>query len=341
MTQKPNFFKLGIFIIAAVILIVAGIILFGSGVFAKDKSYFETYFTDSVQGLSKGSSVQISGVEIGTVEEISFVTKTYHLPLDENQVSEYDKYVRVVCSSIEEDLPRAGSEKESHKRWVANVKRGIRLRLASNIITGQAYLQATLLDPNRFPAPEIPWEPQYFYIPSAPSSFTTIKDSVDEIIQELKKVRVKEITDNLNTLIENLNKTVTNADIKGVSRKIQKLITTGEHAINDANLAALSDNFNTFIEELKQSNQGLKELLANPESENGKTFDNIPALLEKMGQTLTRFDQMIMRQTPEAQEIMENIRHLSENINYLTERLKDNPSNLIFSSPPPKTGVIK
>ena len=43
MTEKPNFFKLGVFLLIAVGLIVGGIILFGSGAFAKKKMHFETY----------------------------------------------------------------------------------------------------------------------------------------------------------------------------------------------------------------------------------------------------------------------------------------------------------
>ena len=46
MATKPNYFKLGLFILIAIFMLVAGIVLFGSGVFAKEKIFFESYFPD-------------------------------------------------------------------------------------------------------------------------------------------------------------------------------------------------------------------------------------------------------------------------------------------------------
>ena len=157
----------------------------------------------------------------------------------------------------------------------------------------------------------VPWEPQYDYIPSAPSTFSSMKDSVDQILDKLEQIEFKSIADNLNKVLENLNQ-----------------------AVLDANIKDLSTNANAFIEELRQSNKDLQKLIESPDSK--KELDNIPILIDNFNQTLSQLDQLITGQTPEIQEIIENIRQLSENLNYLTERLKDNPSELLFSTPPPK-----
>lgn len=257
MTEKPNFFKLGIFILIALALIVGGLILFGSGAFGKEKVYFETYFSESVHGLTPGSSVLLSGVKIGLVEDVTFVRRSYDLPLDEAGISKYDQYIHVLCSALEEELPTPQA-KDRQQRLPIYVQRGFRLRLASNIITGQAYLEAVFLDPERFPVMEVPWKPKYTYIPSAPSTFRAMQDSVDQILEKLEQIEFKTVVDNLNKVLETLN------------------------------------------------------------------------------QTLSQLDQLITGETPEVREIIENIRQLSENLNYLTEHLKDNPSELLFSAPPPK-----
>jgi ABC-type transporter Mla subunit MlaD len=310
MTEKPNFFKLGIFILIAFALIVGGLILFGSGTFGKKKIYFETYFSKSVHGLTRGSDVLLSGVKIGVVENVTFVPKSYDLALDEVGISKYNQYIRVLCSALEEELP-IPQVQGRQQRLSIQVQHGFRLRMASNIITGQAYLEGVFLDPERFSAMEVPWEPQYDYIPSAPSTFSTMRDSVDQILDKLEQIEFNTVVDNMNTVLETLNQ-----------------------AVLDANVKDLSVKTNAFVEELRQSNKGLQKLIESPDSK--KELDNIPALVDNFSQTLSQLDQLITGQTPQVREILENIKQLSENLNYLTEHLKDNPSELLFSSPPAK-----
>ncbi len=287
MTEKPNFFKLGIFILIALALLVGSLILFGSGAFGKKKIYFETYFSESVHGLTRGSDVLLSGVKIGVVENVTFVRRSYDLPLDDAGISKYDQYIRVICSALEEKLPTPQA-KDRQQRLPIYVQRGFRLRIASNIITGQAYLKGMFLDPERFGVMEVPWKPQYEYIPSAPSAFSSMQDSVVQILDKLEQIEFE----------------------------------------------AIAGNFNAFIDELRQSNEALRKLIENPDSK--KELDNVPILIDNLNQTLSQLDQLITGQTPKLQEIIENIRQLSENLNYLTEHLKDNPSELLFSVPPPK-----
>ena len=98
MSIKPNYFKLGLFILIALFLLVAAIILFGSGVFEKEKTFIESYFADPVTGLAPGSQVLEQGVHIGVVESISFVRHDYPLPEVTETSSPYRSLVRVIFS---------------------------------------------------------------------------------------------------------------------------------------------------------------------------------------------------------------------------------------------------
>ena len=70
MSTKPHYFRIGIFVILALALVVAAVVVFGAGLLAQDKMYFETYFDESITGLSVGSPVEFRGVRIGQVETI-------------------------------------------------------------------------------------------------------------------------------------------------------------------------------------------------------------------------------------------------------------------------------
>ena len=65
MSQKANYFKLGLFVIGAIVAGVAVLLIIGSGRWLKPHVVMETYFNESVQGLDIGSKMKYRGVTIG------------------------------------------------------------------------------------------------------------------------------------------------------------------------------------------------------------------------------------------------------------------------------------
>jgi phospholipid/cholesterol/gamma-HCH transport system substrate-binding protein/paraquat-inducible protein B len=307
MSTRPNYFKLGVFILVALVLLVAGIVLFGSGVMGQEKIYFETYFKESVSGLTPGAPVQDNGVEIGTVERISFIRHDYADFLPDG-FSKYRPFVRVVCSVRGENLPEM-THQERQKSLDILVKNGLRLRLSTNILTGQGFIEAEYVsDPSRFPVESFPWETEYPYIPSAPSTFTTLKDSVDKILHRLEKIETEKIAENINEVLVSVNKAVNDAQIKTMRAEAGKLVA-----------------------EIRQTNQHLIELLKNPAPE--EELSNIADLVDRMDQMIARIDSLVRMNTPQIIEMLESFKQISDNLKGLTEDLEKSPS-MIFSEPP-------
>jgi hypothetical protein len=80
--MKANYFKFGIFLVIAMALLVAAVVVLGAGVFEPRGEYFETYFDQSVSGLGPGAPVELQGVEIGQVESVGFASEVYDIPPD-------------------------------------------------------------------------------------------------------------------------------------------------------------------------------------------------------------------------------------------------------------------
>ena len=78
---SSRYFKLGAFILAAIVVLVALLIVIGSGRFDRNRITMETYFNESVQGLDVGSKVKYRGVTIGEVTRITFTHTKYELNL--------------------------------------------------------------------------------------------------------------------------------------------------------------------------------------------------------------------------------------------------------------------
>ena len=55
MSLKANYFKLGLFVIGAIVAGVVVLVIIGSGRWFQPKLTIETYFNESVQGLDIGS----------------------------------------------------------------------------------------------------------------------------------------------------------------------------------------------------------------------------------------------------------------------------------------------
>ena len=315
MSTKPNYFKLGLFILIALFLLVAAVILFGSGVFEKEKTFIESYFADPVSGLAPGSLVLEQGVKVGVVESVSFARHDYPLPEVTNPSSPYRPWVRVIFSVQSGRFPEA--EKEGNQVHLDSlVKNGLRLQLSTNILTGQGFIEAGSKDPKRFPVRPFPWTPEHLFIPSVPSDFTTMKDSVDKILQRLEQIDSEKIAENMNEVLVSVNT-----------------------AINDAQVGTLSNEASDFIEEIRQTNQSLKSLLENPTPK--ENLANVAELIDQMNMTLARIDQLVLSRSPQIVEMLENFKQMSENLKNLTEELKKNPSELIFSQPPEKKEVLK
>ena len=73
MSQRMNYYKIGLFVISSIVIISIFIIVLGAGNLFQKNLFLETYFDESIQGLDVGSIVKFRGVKIGTVKEITFV----------------------------------------------------------------------------------------------------------------------------------------------------------------------------------------------------------------------------------------------------------------------------
>lgn len=349
MSEKANYFKIGLFFVVSVILIVTSVVIWGAGLFTKDKIYFETYFDGAVTGLDPGASVELLGVKIGQVESIDFASTIYDISTGPETVSKYERYVRVVCSmSSEESEERIGhiTDEQREARTRNLIQQGLRLRLASNFLTGQAYLEGTFLDSERFPVLNIVWEPKYIYVPSAPGELSTMMDTVDKILVKLEEIDVQAIVTNLNQLLVEVKHIVEDANVPGVTDEMKDLfaeLRVTNHRIQqlveDANVPGLTGEMKGLFAELRGTNQEIHGLLSS--SDPNTESVNLPQIMARLDSTLERVDRESSNKKVDIDRFIRNMRAISDDVKELTTMLKRHPAELIFSQPPTKSEMIK
>ena len=75
MGSKANPTVIGAFVVGAVVLSVAALLIFSGGKVLTKKAFYVMYFDSSVNGLNIGAPVKFKGVQIGEVTNISSCRK--------------------------------------------------------------------------------------------------------------------------------------------------------------------------------------------------------------------------------------------------------------------------
>ena len=187
MVRKKDYFKLGLYIIVGTGMLLAVVVILGAGRFFQTTYPLETYFDESVNGLSVGSPVKLRGVQVGRVAEINFVSNIYP-----EATSDEARYVYVLCE-INPDLFENLTEEDFVKYVARDAKRGMRIRPTSLGLTGQLFLNTVYQDPKTNPPLPIDWNPEHAYIPSVPSTLSRVEEAVTTISQTLSSLKKEDL----------------------------------------------------------------------------------------------------------------------------------------------------
>jgi paraquat-inducible protein B len=220
MSKQANTKLIGAFVVGATVLVVAGILIFGSGRIFSQQRKFVLFFDDSVKGLSIGAPVDFRGVKVGTVTDVKIV-------LDENDLS---LRIPVFIEIKPERFSFAGSQSELRKQvlqkkgWKTYVEmlidQGLRAQLVmQSFVTGQLGIHLDFF-PDK-PIRLVGTEPDYTEIP-------TVESSLSEIAKTLQNIPVEEIAEKVSKTLDGIEKLVNSPDL-------QKTIVALHETVNSAN----------------------------------------------------------------------------------------------------------
>ncbi|MBE2203187.1 MAG: MCE family protein [Chthoniobacterales bacterium] len=304
MSAKPDFYRIGLFIVGGIVLLVAALLVFGGGQMFRQKIAVETYIQGSVQGIDVGSPVKFRGVLIGKVTRISFAFTEYHL----KETDGLYNYVVLFMEINREVFPNMFTA-DLTPLLTKSIEQGMRVRIEPQGITGLNYLDIDYFDPMRFPAIWPSWKPTVYYIPSAPGELTSFVDSINGILREVEKLNINGISQTGTELLENLNKAVVGAQVGKISEDLQTLIKDSHAILEKSKIPELSANATNFLRDIESSNRELRKILKNIE----------PATRLSAGQV---------------REIMGNLAATTSNLEQLSSEVKNRPSLLLWGSAP-------
>ena len=189
--------RVGLFSFITIICFLGVLFIGGTFKFYQSHHFIETYFDESVKGLSVGQSVKYRGVKIGTITNIDFVSNVY--PQDDITKSFIvHPYVYVKMSIY---FPSFDQQKDKpFKKVIAElVNNGLRISISPEGITGGASLELDFINPklsadNKI---KINWIPNSPYIPSNKSTLAQLGDLFSVIHDAAKKLDTEQISNSI------------------------------------------------------------------------------------------------------------------------------------------------
>jgi ABC-type transporter Mla subunit MlaD len=346
MSRDANYFKLGLFVIGAVIAGIMVLTIIGTGRWLKSRTTIETYFNESVQGLDIGSKMKYRGVVIGEVSRITFTYVEYE---QDKPMNQRKRYV-LVEAQIEPRLVggKAANDITSPESSKLEVERGLRIHLAPQGITGTNYLELDYVDTPTAPVLPIDWVPDHIYIPSTPSTVSTFVTAASDIVDRLRRLDIEATIANVNKLLMTMNDRVASLDTAGISQHADRTMSRIDATLDGLQSKKLSSEASGLLAELRQTNGEIKSLLANPALAKlpGDTSATLASVRELVGnpglpqsiahleRTLSRLDRIFGAGEADLGTTFQNLRQITDNLRDLTEDAKRYPSNLLFGAPP-------
>jgi len=347
--NKANYAKIGFFVLTGFGLILLSIGIAGARFLNRTEIYAETYIAESVTGLEIGSPVKYRGVPVGAVKRIGFVYSEYGDQMSVQEASLNAQQILVVMAlNPKQFLPMQADDPNAFLDEL--IRKGLRVKVASQGITGLSYIEFDYLPTERMTDPnkQLVWTPKHSYIPSAPSTFLVFRQTTEDLMANLSQLDLQGITAEVIALLKTTREKVSGVDTAALSAEVIQLLgewrstTQSAQDLIDslgaqklpaelsetlASIRRITEQVDSQIEPLVASFKGVMATATNTGSQVSETLTT----LNQTAQTLNR---ITGTQQHAFADLVQNLRATSESLSQLVADLQANPAALIFGQPP-------
>jgi len=326
MSKPANKTVIGIFVVVALALVVAAVLVLGSGKFFKNNPKVVMYFKGSVKGLVVGSPVAFRGVKVGSVTDIKMLFD----PKDFSVVIPvYAELERGSLQSVPggEEM-EAFKERRSDRDFLqALIKRGMRAQLEmQSIVTGQ--LQVSLdFYPDK-PAVLVAADPKTLEIPTIPTT-------LQQLAERVEKIPIEEIFNKLDSTMTAVDRIVNSPkfaemllSMKGAVADMRVLVQDVDAQVGPLGdkMLALATDVEKLAEDLQKQVGPLSESLV-------KTSDEARTTLKKAQATMGTIDELAGEDSVVSYRLGKTLQEISaaaRSMRLLADTLNHQPESIVF-----------
>ncbi len=329
MSKRPNTTVIGVFVVGAILLAVAGVILFGSGKFLKDTMKFVLFFDGSVQGLNKGAPVAFKGVRIGSVTDIKIVFDSRDLAMHIPVLIEIEQD-RLMQAENSRELTKMVEQTQDKSLLAYLIEKGLRAQLdMQSLVTGQLFVNLDFFP--KKPPRYVSNNTGYPQIPTIPSSLENLSKTVEtlplsDLASKANKVlkalerwlnsqELSEIFTSTNQAMKHVDSITESVDdrIKPLLSEVEKTLAEAQGLMHDirVHVNPVATDVRDLVGEAKKLVGGINSRLGEITSGLEKTLKAAEVALRKAETTLGGIEGTISEDSPLRVELLNALKELS------------------------------
>lgn len=335
---------IGAFVVGAIALAVAGVLVFGSGKLLSKQARFVMFFDGSLKGLQVGAPVVMQGVKIGQVTDIYVMADPATLEFYNPVFVEIDPgKIRVAG----QETTTWKMRKEEYSDYQALLKKGMKAQLVlQSYVTGQLWIGLGL-----YPDKPVRLVGMIKDVPEIP----TIPLTLEELEKTIGELPVKQIVWKLDNVITGIDRLVNSPELQRTVVNLEKATGDIDRLVKrvDSQVEPLSSDVRRTLEEANKtlaSAQGAlaqtEKTLAFKEGVPGQIAENLLATLTSARSALDESRKALVAVQDftsqsaylgyEADSTLEQVKSLSRSMRSLTDYLDRHPESLIRGKSPDK-----
>src|SRR4030095_5834020 len=226
MGSKINPTTIGAFVVGAIVLVIAGVLLFGGGKFFQEKIPYVMFFDSSVEGLNVGAPVIFRGVQIGQVKEISAIADP----------QTFDVGIRVIVELVRGviKLGEEGQRSRDHREAVKRlIQRGARATLRmQSFVTGLLYIAIDFFPDT--PVRLLGLDKTLPELPTIPSEMDQLKSTLQDSMAEIKKLPLGAVVAEALTVLKRINALLELPELKQALVTLHGVMTDARQLLHNA-----------------------------------------------------------------------------------------------------------
>ena len=312
MAKQANRMMIGVFVVIAVFIMAASLVVFGSGKFFKKTVKCVMYFDGSVKGLSVGAPVLFQGVQIGSVVSIILEVDPSKLQLQIPVVIEYEPEKFHVAEGAR-NCPR-----DPRKTIPKLIERGLRAQLAmQSFITGQLAIEIGFYPDSALcyaPAKIDKVYKDYIVIP-------TCQSTTERLSNALAKLDLAGLEKHLESAMDGIAKLVNNPDLAASIRGLKDTLQDARKLVTRRWIV----RWIRWRTDVKKTVKDFGKLAGNVDDQVGGVATGFDKTMSKARGLLSEDSPLIV----DLENTLQEISAMSRSIRQLTNYLDQHPEALI------------
>jgi paraquat-inducible protein B len=305
MSRQPSKSLIGAFVLGAVALLIAGIVIFGSRAMFSKTYKNVLFFEGSVKGLKVGAPVVFRGVQIGQVTDIILEVDPTNL------TGRVPVYIEIYQHSI---VPLERAPRYDEGFLQALIERGLRAQLQQqSFLTGQL-----MVDLDFHPNSPIRLVDVEHRLPEIP----TIPSGMEQLTKKLEDLPIEQIANRLNETLAGIDGLLNSGDLKASIGSLNRFLKS-----SDALVTHLDSEIGTVASDVHGTTDAARSLFAQTE----KTLRFDEGVPGQIASGLTGTLSAAQRTLEETQKAVENVNGIAAqnaNLGYEMGRALDQITEL-------------